>query len=459
MDLIGGVVGQRPKELTPHENLHHYWGAELRALRVARGLSLAELARRVHCDPSYLAKIERAERPIPTALVESCDRTLDAAGTLVRLHALAEAQPETVEPTHVASEDTHVANQPGSLDGEIIVAARTPDGRVVFVSVPRRAFLQGIGSTALGVAATSMPALSSIGDVHPVEHFDQLLRVLVENDKLFGARRVIPLVQEQIAIMQQLRSNWRGPDQRALTAMQVRYTEFCGWLHKDISQYELAEFWMDRALGASHLTGDDKLTAYVLTSKAELAADMRVATDTISAGEHALRMAPAGSRIAALAATRTARGHALDGDSAAMQRTYARARELIGNVDDDPDSLGPSWLTENTIALSEAQSRMLVGDYRFAAQAFQGGIAKIPSSYRRGRGVYLARAAVAHAGDRDVEQAAALGRDALEIGAATRSGRILTELVRLDDALAPWQKSREVADFRVAMRDTLARLV
>ncbi|MCA1671369.1 MAG: hypothetical protein LC799_03925 [Actinobacteria bacterium] len=38
-------MGQQPKELTPHENLHHYWGAELRTLRVARGLSLAELLR------------------------------------------------------------------------------------------------------------------------------------------------------------------------------------------------------------------------------------------------------------------------------------------------------------------------------------------------------------------------------------------------------------------------------
>ncbi|MGH3798272.1 MAG: helix-turn-helix domain-containing protein, partial [Pseudonocardiaceae bacterium] len=56
MDLIeGDPMGQRPKDLTPHQNLHHYWGAELRALRVARGLSLAELGQQLHCDPSYLA--------------------------------------------------------------------------------------------------------------------------------------------------------------------------------------------------------------------------------------------------------------------------------------------------------------------------------------------------------------------------------------------------------------------
>lgn len=114
-------MGQRPKNLTPHENLHHYWGAELRALRVARGLSLAELGRQLHCDPSYLAKIERAERPIPATLAQSCDQVLEARGGLVRLHALAESGADQTARTrgqksaHVATEDAHVANQTGNL--------------------------------------------------------------------------------------------------------------------------------------------------------------------------------------------------------------------------------------------------------------------------------------------------------------------------------------------------------
>lgn len=69
------------------------------------------------------------------------------------------------------------------------------------------------------------------------------------------------------------------------------------------------------------------------------------------------------------------------------------------------------------------------------------------------RGVYLARAATASAGDREVEQAATLGLDALAIGLKTRSARILTELAQLDRVLADWGAVPDVADFRVAIYD------
>ena len=70
-----------------------------------------------------------------------------------------------------------------------------------------------------------------------------------------------------------------------------------------------------------------------------------------------------------------------------------------------------------------------------------------------------ARAALAIAGDRQVEQAATLGLDALAIGAETNSARIFTELAQLNDALAPWTSAPVAADFRTAMRDTISHQV
>ncbi|MGH3796977.1 MAG: hypothetical protein ACRDSP_19055 [Pseudonocardiaceae bacterium] len=81
---------------------------------------------------------------------------LQTQGMLVRLHTLAESDRElTAKPCRqmsdqVACDAAHVASPTDSLAGgttlptppdtgeEIVVPARTSDGRVVFVSVPRR---------------------------------------------------------------------------------------------------------------------------------------------------------------------------------------------------------------------------------------------------------------------------------------------------------------------------------
>ncbi|MGH3911472.1 MAG: helix-turn-helix domain-containing protein [Pseudonocardiaceae bacterium] len=472
MDLMGDAMGQRPKDLTPHQSLQHYWGAELRTLRVARGLSLAELGHQLHCDPSYLAKIERAERPIPATLAESCDRVLQTQGMLVRLHALAQAASEqtttTTDPSHdhVASDNDHVASPPGNLAGgtpfpatpdtgeEIVVPARTPDGRIVFVSVPRRVFLRGVGSAAVGLpSATHCVTLPA--DVNPIEHFRQMLQVLVDHDNLFGPQRVIPAVREQISIIQQLRSNWRGADQQELVHVQAQYSEFCGWLYEDAGDNHLAESWLDRALRLAHITADHDLTVYILVRTAGLAGARHVPADAIGAGEQALRMAPPHSRLAAYAATWTGRGYALSGDQAAMERTYECARKLLMVSDADPDSMCGPWLSETSVALNRAWSLALLGDYHTAAQSFQNAIADLPSDRRRDRGVYLSRTALVHAGAQKVEDAATFGLEALTIGVDTGSGRILTELSQLDDVLAPWNTMPAVADFRTAMKDTV----
>jgi tetratricopeptide (TPR) repeat protein len=182
----------------------------------------------------------------------------------------------------------------------------------------------------------------------------------------------------------------------------------------------------------SHLAADHDLTVYILAGKAHLAGDMRVSAATIAG-----------------------HGYPLSGDHAAAERAYDRAHELFGTSDADPDSLYEGSVSEKWTALSRARSLTVLGDYRSAAQSFQHVIADLPSRKLRDRGVYLARAALAHAGDRQVEHAATLGLNALAIGADTRSGRILTELRQLNDKLGPWSTAPTVADFRTAMKDTV----
>jgi transcriptional regulator with XRE-family HTH domain len=58
------------------------FGSLLRQCRQAAGLSLRQLAARVGYDHSYLAQVERGQRPGSADLARLCDRELDTAGRL-----------------------------------------------------------------------------------------------------------------------------------------------------------------------------------------------------------------------------------------------------------------------------------------------------------------------------------------------------------------------------------------
>ncbi len=60
-------------------------GAELRRRRVAAGLSLSELAHKVHCSRSFLSRVETGQRRASVELAQLCDQVLDAKGVLTAL--------------------------------------------------------------------------------------------------------------------------------------------------------------------------------------------------------------------------------------------------------------------------------------------------------------------------------------------------------------------------------------
>lgn len=262
-------------------------------------------------------------------------------------------------------------------------------------------------------------------------------RVLIDADNLFGPSRVIPTVHEQIDVLQRLRGSCRGADSRDLLHLQTQFAEFAGWLHQDHGDHETARYWMDRALEWSHMARDPGLTAFILARKGQLAGDMQDAVAAIDA-EAAAHIAPPGTRLPAVATTYVAHGYALAGDRSASTRAYNRAHELLAGIDIDPKSTWGVWLDAAYIEAQRARSLMLLGDFTAATAGFEEALAALPEGYSRDRGVYLARAALAHAGAGEAEQAATLGLQALAIGTHTLSGRIAIELRQLHATLDTW---------------------
>ncbi|MFF3314268.1 helix-turn-helix domain-containing protein [Streptomyces sp. NPDC003035] len=61
------------------------FGEALRELRRQRGLSLTQLARRIHYSKGYLSKIETGSKPVNATLARLCDDALQAGGALLAL--------------------------------------------------------------------------------------------------------------------------------------------------------------------------------------------------------------------------------------------------------------------------------------------------------------------------------------------------------------------------------------
>jgi transcriptional regulator with XRE-family HTH domain len=146
----------------------------LRALMDERGISGNSLARRVPCDKALISRFVNGHQQPSAKLAQQLDDVLDADEGLA---ALAQLRRPRKSPARASSEaDT------------AIVPCQTPDGRIIFVDVQRRLFLQGAAAAAFtaAVPAGSGPELNG----EPVAaRFAIARRVLRDSDNLFGPTR------------------------------------------------------------------------------------------------------------------------------------------------------------------------------------------------------------------------------------------------------------------------------
>jgi len=445
-------VSRAERELDPDRSALDRFGYELRKWRKARGLSQDRLGALVHVSGDLVYRIELGDRRPSRDFAKRCDQVLKTNDTFVRL--LDEIEAEAAK-AHAIGPDTdkltdnrNVGNDkpdytdteplrsdrlvlptvtlggagvpvamgteitadslPDGGNGEdlIVIPCQTAEGRIILVSVPRRAFLiGGIGATIAGVAAVSSPAspgasilaanLRSVsGD--PFERFYQMRRVLRDADNLFGPERVMPLVHEQITLIRQLANGTRGIDRQRLLEVQAQFADLYAWLNQDTGNHREAQYWLDRALDWSQMTDHSEAVAFILARKSQVAGELNDATDAVDVAEIAIRRAQSRHwRAATIAATYEAHGYALQGDEYSSQREYDRAYELLTKVEPDPNTSYGMFLNAAYIDVQRAHSLAVLGDNAPAAEAFGKAIDSLPNGYHRDRGIYFVRKALA----------------------------------------------------------------
>ncbi|HEX3922115.1 MAG TPA: hypothetical protein VHY31_07505 [Streptosporangiaceae bacterium] len=432
--------------------------AQVRDTRARTGMSAREFAAALEPLLGWL--------PRP-GFVQAWESDVEPPSTVVQACAMLAARADPAESNRATPTDAYLEDASSAIcEGDaIVVPCRALDGRTIWVSIPRRTFLTGgLGAAALtAIATASTPgpggavmakiraAASEPTEMTPIEHLRQLRGTLVESDNLLGSDCVMPAVHSQIQMIHQLRSGRRGADRRELLVIQAEYAEFAGWLHQDARDFDGARFWLDRALEWSQMAADQNLATYVMARKSQLAGDMHESADAVDLADAAGNMAREGSRLQATAATYGAHGHALAGQAAACMRTIDSARETAERLDDDPKSPWASWLDSSYIEVQRGRCLSALGEHAQAAEVFQQAIRELPESFRRDRGVYLARESLAHAQAREPEQAASVGMKAIAIAYDTQSGRVINELAQVGAGLASWAAVPAVASFRDAL--------
>ncbi|GAA3159194.1 helix-turn-helix transcriptional regulator [Nonomuraea roseoviolacea] len=442
------------------ERIRRWEAGEVSWPREEYRLALAEITRLAPEDLGFVPIRRSRARAAPAD--EAADETISAQSA----HDFPLWQAGLNFPPLRDKQELELQLPPVADEETLVVPGRAPDGRIVFLSVSRRTFLQGLG---IGLAGITPPQsrspymsparrlASATGDVNPIEHLYQVRQVLIANDNLLGPLNAIPAVQQQITAIQQLRQETRGADRHQLLKLQAEYSEFCGWLYHDAGDFHTAQYWTDRALELSHAIADRDMTAYIMARKSQLAGDIGDPVTAVDMAEAAGNLARPGSRLQALAPTYAGYGHALHRDDGAARHELDRAHQLLLDIADDPDSPWAVWLDEPYLQAQRARSNAALGRFGEAVEGFQQAIAAVPQSFRRDRGVYLSRQALAHAGAEEPEHAAGVAMSALYIAEETGSARIMNELLRLDRHLDRWRSTPLVAEFHTALRSTVVK--
>lgn len=319
-----------------------------------------------------------------------------------------------------------------------------------------------------GLAAAALPALglpemqhvaAALDDARRyldgsvVDYFRRQLAACKADDGTLGTSSMLPMVLGILGAVEQHAREVKPGVRRELLAVGADSAEFAGWLYRDLRDVPRALYWHDRAIEWAQEAGDQPMQGYVLLRKAQLAYDEREPLRMLTlsqAAQHASFHLP--KRVQAEAVQQEARAEAMLGASIdAVERKLDDARQLLTAADAHPDDskLGAHYGPQ-LLAMQAAICHTEAGQPRRAVALYEQSLTERTFS-PRDYGFFLSwmAASLALAGEPD--QAAVTGVTSAQRATDANSQRTKRELVRVLDALKPWQNRPAVRELQVAI--------
>lgn len=374
------------------------FGPELRGRRMARNVSLAELARLVHYSKGYLSKIENGLRQPTSALARLCDSVLHCDGALIEL-----AERGTAHQLGDTGVDVGSAT-----DVERWVMEMGDNGEVWFQAVNRR--------QALFAGAASLMTLSgALGEARPGEHeaalgtFTAMFGQLRQLGQQTSPTLLLPTLIAQTHTMRSMATRASGRTRDRSFSLAARYAEYTGWMAQEAGQERVALWWTDLAVALAQAGSDQELAAYSLVRRALMTMYAGDGGQTIALAEQAQRHSAASARVRGLAAQREAQGHALRGDYGACCAALDRADELLATAatTEQATVLGSSSVA-NPAALTRAWCLYDLGKPAEAARRFDLELDGVDPGRSRFQARWGVRRALSYAASGEIDHACEL---------------------------------------------------
>jgi transcriptional regulator with XRE-family HTH domain len=404
------------------------FGTELRRRRMAAGISLRDLAARIHYSPGYLSNVETARKHPSEDLARRCDAALDAGGAL---RALAADQP----PTGVA------ADRPGEMwPGEMWMVGLDNEGSSWFAPIARRDLFAAAGVTAMSGFIIEPPApVRTAGALETMS----TLRTWFDQARSLGQRVspgfLLPMLIAGTHAAKNLSATVPSATRADALILAARFAEYTGWMVQESGDNRAAIWWTTHAAELAQAAGDPSMSAYALVRRALVTLYLDDPVQTIELARRAQSDAAGLPRVHGLAALREAQAHAMAGDHDACRRALDHARETLAR--DDPHAEQPVLGTSNVVdpvTMATGWCMYDLGRTGEAAAILDRELERVPADAVRAGLRWGARRALAYAAQGEVEHTVALCREMLPAIGEVASATIRYDLLRLQRTLTHW---------------------
>lgn len=316
------------------------FAAELRRLRIARCLSVRDLAARTYFSKSYIGMLEHGDRPATAQVAQRLNDALEARGALIRLAHSTARSARATEPA--PGHERIDLDEPMSADD----AQRLYDTVRHLVALDTAHGSDGLFHSAIRAFETARARLARVGA--------------------------------------------REPDRADIHAALAEVGEVAAWLAYDSEHHDDSRRVATEAMIVAQTVGDTSMERFIVSHLSMQATYLGRGAEGLALSDRVIAEQPRSRRVVGLMRVRRARALARLGNGRrALAELEIARRELSGGIGPD-DPAWSWWLHEAEMAVHESRIRSLSDDRAGAVSWSERAVLTLPAKQGRDQALYRA---------------------------------------------------------------------